>query len=120
MTSHRDATPLPLRLMAAATASYGAYALAQPAHLRRAIGSEDDVWDTVARVFGVRDLAVSTVTLAGPPGAARAAHGIRIALDLGDAAVLGSVLDGQARRKAVGVALAWGGLNALAWLASRR
>lgn len=108
-----------VRVMSAATAAYAVYSLAQPAHLRKALGSDDEMWDTVARVFGVRDLAVSLVGLLGSPTAARTALTIRTALDLGDAALLGLTLDGDARTKAVGTAGGWGLLN-LAVLAKSR
>lgn len=99
------------RVMSAATAAYAVYALAKPAHLRKALGSPDPMWDTVARVFGVRDLAVSAVGIFGSPTAARAALTIRTALDLGDATLLGLTLDGNARTKSVATAGGWGLLN---------
>jgi hypothetical protein len=100
-----------VRVMSVATAAYAVYALAKPEHLGRAIGSSDPMWDTVARIFGVRDLAVSAVGVFGPPTAARAALAIRCALDFGDAAALGATLDGEARTKVLGVAGGWGLLN---------
>lgn len=100
-----------VRAVSLATAGYAVYSLVKPEHLRRALGSDDEMWDTVARVFGVRDLAVSAVGVLGSPTAARAALTIRTALDLGDAALLGLTLDGDARTKAVGAAGGWGLLN---------
>lgn len=100
-----------VRVMSLATAGYAAYCLVKPSHLREAIGSDDPMWDTVARVFGVRDLAVSAVGVLGSPTAARTALTIRTAIDFGDAALLGLTLDGQARSKAVGAAAGWGLLN---------
>ena len=79
-----------------ATAGYAVYCLVKPEHLREAIGSDDTMWDTVARVFGVRDLAVAGVGLLGSAGATRTAL---------------AILDGEARTKAVGVAAGWGLLN---------
>lgn len=101
-----------IRFMSLATAGYAAYCLVKPSHLREAIGSDDEMWDTVARVFGVRDLAISAVGVLGSPSAARAALTIRTAIDFGDAALLGLMLDGEARTKAVGAAAGWGALNA--------
>ena len=94
-----------VRAVSLATAGYAVYSLVKPEHLRRALGSDDEMWDTVARVFGVRDLAVSAVGVLGSPTAARAA------LTIGDAALLGLTLDGDARTKAVGAAGGWGLLN---------
>lgn len=108
-----------VRVMSAATAAYAVFSLVKPDHLGKALGSSDPMWDTVARVFGIRDLAVSAVGLLGSPAAARAALTIRASLDLGDAALLGLTLDGDARTKAVAAAGGWGLVN-LAVLAKSR
>jgi len=117
--SLKTSSTLPVRLMSAATAGYAAYALAKPRHLRDALGSDEEMWDVVARVFGVRDLAVSAVGVFGSPEAARAALGIRVALDFGDAAVLGALLEGENRTKMLAVAGGWGLLNTVALAISR-
>ena len=100
-----------VRVMSLATAGYAAYCLVKPEHLRQALGSDDPMWDTVARVFGVRDLAVSAVGVLGSPTAARTALTIRAAIDFGDATLLGLTVDGEARSKAVAAAGGWGLLN---------
>ena len=109
MTSTRSSKAV--RTMHLATAGYAVYCLVKPEHLREAIGSDDTMWDTVARVFGVRDLAVAGVGLLGSASATRTALAIRSTIDFGDAALLGLTLDGEARSKAVGVAAGWGLLN---------
>jgi len=100
-----------VRAVSLATAGYAVYSLVKPEHLRRALGSDDEMWDTVARVFGVRDLAVAGVGLLGSASATRTALAIRSTIDFGDGALLGLTLDGEARTKAVGVAAGWGLLN---------
>ena len=45
-------------------------------------------YDTLARAYGVRDLAISAVGVFGPPRAVRWAMGARIAGDLADCATL--------------------------------
>jgi hypothetical protein len=107
MTSSSSTTAV--RVMSLATAGYAAYCLVKPEHLRQALGSDDPMWDTVARVFGVRDLAT----------AARASLAIRTAIDFGDAALLGLTVDGQASTKAVAAAGGWGLLNLGVLLRSR-
>ena len=109
MTSSSSTTAV--RVMSLATAGYAAYCLVKPEHLRQALGSDDPMWDTVARVFGVRDLAISAVGVLGSPTAARASLAIRTAIDFGDAALLGLTVDGEASTKAVATAGGWGLLN---------
>ena len=109
MTSSSSTTAV--RVMSLATAGYAAYCLVRPEHLRQALGSDDPMWDTVARVFGVRDLAVSAVGVLGSPAAARAALKIRTAIDFGDATLLGLTIDGPSSTKAVAAAGGWGLLN---------
>jgi hypothetical protein len=106
------------RSMSAATAAYGVFALAQPAHLWQALEadrSDRDGLELLARTFGVRDLAVSTLGLVGrSERTVRAAMALRIAFDLGDGALLAARTEGDVRRKVLAVTLGWAGLNAAA------
>jgi len=107
------------RLMSIASASYGGYALAQPAHLWQALHSDrkdQEGLELLARTYGVRDLAISSLAIFGRSDkTVRAAMLLRIAMDLGDAAVLGThTQDPDIRRKVLGITLGWAGLNALA------
>lgn len=112
------------RLMSAASASYAVYALTQPRHLGNALEADPrelEGYDTLAQVFGVRDLAISALGVLGPrPGLVRAAMGLRMAMDLGDAAVLSSRVEGGVRVKVLAVTLGWAGLNAAALAADER
>ncbi len=112
------------RLMSAATAVYGGYALARPGHLADALeapSSERPGHDRLARTYGVRDLATSSLTLTRRPTLVRAAMALRIAGDVGDCLVLTTTTDDpDVRRKVAGVTLGWAALNALAWLADER
>ena len=52
------------RAMSAATAVYGVYALARPAHLADAMRADADErpgYDTLAKAYGVRDLIISAL-----------------------------------------------------------
>ena len=117
---YRSAMSHPLsRLMSTASAAYGGYALTQPAHLWQALHSDrkdQDGLELLARTYGVRDLAISSLAIFGrSDSTVRAAMVLRIAMDLGDAAVLGSrTEDPELRRKVLGITLGWAGLNALA------
>jgi hypothetical protein len=107
------------RLVSTATAAYGGYALAQPAHLWQALQADRkdrEGLELLARTYGVRDLAISGMAILGRrPGTVRTAMLIRIAMDLGDGALLASRTDDpDVRRKVLGVTLGWAGLNALA------
>jgi len=107
------------RLMSTATASYGGYALARPAHLWQALQADRgdrDGLELLARTYGVRDLAIGGFGAFGrSPGTVRTAMLLRIAMDLGDAAVLSTRTDdADLRRKILTITLGWAGLNALA------
>lgn len=107
------------RFMSAASAAYGGYALAQPAHLWQALRAdrrEREGLELLARTYGVRDVAISTLGLLGRrPGTVRTAMLLRIAMDVGDAALLSARTDDdQVRAKVLAVTLGWAGLNALA------
>jgi hypothetical protein len=72
--------------------------------------------ELLARTYGVRDLAISGLAVFGRrPGTVRAAMLLRIAMDLGDGALLSTRTDDpDVRRKVLAVTLGWAGLNALA------
>jgi hypothetical protein len=107
------------RFLSAATAAYGGYALTQPAHLWQALRADRkdrEGLELLARTYGVRDLAISGLAVLGRrPGTVRAAMMLRIAMDLGDCAVLtAQTEDEEIRKKIAGITLGWAGLNALA------
>jgi hypothetical protein len=107
------------RIMSTASAAYGVYALTQPSHLWHALHSDradQEGLELLARTYGVRDTAISTLAVLGRSDrTVRAAMVLRIAMDLGDAAVLGSrTEDRDLRRKVLGVTLGWAALNAVA------
>jgi hypothetical protein len=107
------------RLLSIASASYGGYALAQPGHLWQALHSDrkdQDGLELLAQTYGVRDLAISGLAIFGRSDkTVRAAMLLRIAMDLGDAALLSTRADDpDIRRKVLSVTLGWAGLNALA------
>ena len=107
------------RFMSTATAAYGGYCLTQPAHLWQALKADRkdrEGLELLARTYGVRDLAISGLALLGRrPGTVRAAMLLRIAMDLGDCAVLTAQTDDQeVRKKVAAITLGWAGLNALA------
>lgn len=115
----------PARVIGAATAVYSAAVLARPEVLAvptglvGAAGTADRGIAVLSRASAGRDL-VSGLAMALAPTAAgvRLAGVIRLGADLGDAVGMGVALpDATARRKAAGVAGAWGVLTAAAlWL----
>ncbi|KQW52433.1 hypothetical protein ASC77_23880 [Nocardioides sp. Root1257] len=107
------------RVLSVATAAYGGYALAQPGHLWQALQADREHQkglELLARTYGVRDSAIGALGILGRSDrTVQAAMVLRIAMDLGDAAVLSTSTDDPAiRRKILGVTLGWAGLNALA------
>jgi hypothetical protein len=107
------------RVMSGATAAYGGYALTQPAHLWQALDAERREragLELLARTYGVRDLAISSLGVLGrSTRTVRAAMMLRIAMDLGDAVLLAARTDDEdVRRKVLAVTLGWAGLNTLA------
>ena len=113
------------RFMSAATATYGGYAIAQPAHLWQALQADRkdrEGLELQARTYGIRDLAISALGVLGRrPGTVRAAMLLRIAMDLGDAALLSSRTDDQdVRKKVLAVTIGWAGLNTLAVVVDSR
>jgi len=107
------------RLLSTATAGYGAFALAKPEHLGNVLQADKEDrpgYDLLAQAYGVRDLAIGAVGLFGRSGrTVKVAMLIRVAMDLGDAALLAPRMkDDAIRRKVLAVTLGWAGLNALA------
>lgn len=107
------------RLMSAATTAYGAYAIAKPGHLADAMGatgSQRGAYDLLAPALGARDLAVGLAGLGGRSAeTVRTAMRLRIAFDLGDAALLSVRADDpDVRRKVLAITVGWASLNAVA------
>lgn len=107
------------RLVSTATAAYGGFALARPAHLWQALDADRKDragLELLARTYGVRDIAISSLAVLGrKPGTVRTAMLIRIAMDVGDGALLASTTDdADVRKKVLGVTLGWAALNAAA------
>ena len=109
------------RIMSTGTAGYGVFALVKPEHLGSALKAdkaEMPGYDLLARTYGVRDTAIGAVGMFGRSRkTVRAAMVLRIAMDLGDAAVLSRKVDDEdVRKKILAITLGWAGLNALALL----
>ena len=107
------------RLMSTASAGYGAFALAVPEHLADALQADKEDragLDLLAQTYGVRDATISMFGMFGRSGkTVKTAMLIRIAMDLGDAALLSTrTKDDAIRQKVLAVTLGWAGLNALA------
>jgi hypothetical protein len=111
------------RIVGLLTAAYGISAvlkpgviarhgeLASPSHRRAAVA-------LLSATVGIRDLVSGVAIVVAPGGGVLlAALGARVVLDAGDAAAFGRLLPTRAgRRKVAAVALAWGGVSALAML----
>jgi hypothetical protein len=113
------------RLLSTATAAYGGYALAQPAHLWQALEADRQDragLELLARTYGVRDLAISSLGIFGrSPRTVKAAMSLRIAMDLGDAALLSTRTDDDdVRKKILAITVGWAGANALALMIDSR
>jgi hypothetical protein len=113
------------KIISAATAGYAVFALVKPRHLGKALTNsplKQPEYDTVARLFGPRDLAISALAIFAPsPVVQERAMFARIALDLTDAALLTPEARGAgAKAKVLGATLTWAGLNAAAVVADRR
>jgi hypothetical protein len=107
------------RFMSTATAGYGAFALACPEHLGNALEADKKDMpglNLLAQSYGVRDLAIGALGMFGRSGkTVKAAMLLRIAMDLGDAALLSrKTQDDAIRQKVLAVTVGWAGLNALA------
>lgn len=112
------------RLMGLATSAYGVYAIVRPGHLAQAMKAppgERHGLEVLARTYGVRDLATSSLLLSSDPSRARAAMALRIASDVGDCVLLlAKTSDPAVRRKVAAATLGWATLNAAAWWADER
>ncbi|MET7403963.1 hypothetical protein [Streptomyces parvulus] len=117
-----------VRVLGAATAAYSAAIMIRPRWLGRPCGltgPDGDVPTSTAlliRAVGALDLAVGTaMLLASGPSARRTATACRVAADLSDAALFGTLLPDAGRRpKIAGFAAAWGALCAAAVAAESR
>ncbi|WP_059010383.1 hypothetical protein [Streptomyces specialis] len=113
-----------LRRVGVATAAYGIAVAVWPKLLATPSGLADDASTrTSLRPLGWRGAAGGAALAPAPEGPAlRTAAVLRIAADLGDAALLGATLPGRGRRRAaVAVSVGWGALSAagLLWPAGR-
>lgn len=107
-----------LRAVGAATAVYGLAVtlrpqwLAKPSGLVDADGRTAPDTATSLRPLAWRDAACGVAMAAAPAGPAlKTATALRIAADLGDAALLGVTLPRGYRWKAVAVSIGWGALS---------
>jgi hypothetical protein len=115
----------PSFLISVATAGYAVFALVRPRHMGRLLADDPVVqqrYDSLARVYGVRDLATSAVVLLGHGTAARRlGMGARIVFDTTDAVILAAATQSRAARaKVLVAALGWAGLNVVALVADER
>lgn len=112
------------RVMSAATLGYAVFSLVKPQHLGKAMESdafEQPTYDTIARVYGVRDVVIGGLGVVGSPRAVRTAMGLRIAGDVADAVVLASrAPNGRVRAKVLAVTIGYAALNTAALLRDRR
>ena len=113
------------RIMSAATAAYGVYALARPGHLASAMESdahERPSYDRLARAYGVRDVVVSALGVAGTSSRlVRTSMALRVAGDLTDAVVLSMrAPNAKVRSKVLAVTIGWAALETAALLRDRR
>jgi hypothetical protein len=91
------------------------------ARVLHAAPSERRSLDRLARTYGVRDLATSSLLLSSNPTLVRTAMALRIASDVGDCAVLTTTTEDAAlKRKIAAVTLGWAAVNAAAWAADER
>ncbi len=113
------------RILSAATAAYGVFALVKPDHLGSALEAPSEqmpAFNLMAYTYGVRDIPVSALgMLASSPQLVTASMLMRIVSDFSDAAILGINMDEpKVRSKALAVTIAWGALNTAALLIDRR
>ncbi|MGD9958280.1 DUF4267 domain-containing protein [Nocardioides sp.] len=111
------------RAMSAATAAYGVYALVKPSHLADAMEAEPDDrsgFDTLAKIYGARDLAISALGVFGPGSAVAWAMRTRMVGDVADCVTLVTrTEESKVRGKVVAVTLGWAALNYLAYRRDR-
>jgi hypothetical protein len=115
------------RTLGVLTAAYGLSTLVRPSIFAKPAGLSGAEPPTpvsiLVRAVGVRDVASGLAMALAPTGPAlQLAIGARIAADLGDAVTfaLSPNDDPAAKRKAIGVGVGWGALNAIGLLASAR
>lgn len=112
------------KVVSAATAAYGVFALVKPSHLPDALqvsGPTREGYVALARVYGGRDIAISTAALLGDDAVTTAAMKLRLAMDVTDCVtLLLRTSDSGLRAKIAGVTLGWGALNLAALVADRR
>jgi hypothetical protein len=109
------------RVLGAATAAYSAAVVAKPEVLTTPTGLGDTVaTHALSRAVGARDLVSGLAVALAPAGTPlRLALLVRVAMDLGDAALGLAAPDKAIRTKVVAIALGWAAVNALALLATR-
>ena len=97
------------RAAALATTVYNVYALVNPGALTKAASGQVTAAESqlLGRTWAARDLPVSALMFSGDDAVVRAAVGLRVAADIGDAAVLGTRLHGVPQRKIPGIAAGW-------------
>ncbi|MGB3828711.1 MAG: hypothetical protein WA962_08020 [Ornithinimicrobium sp.] len=113
------------RILSAATAAYGVFALVKPEHLGSGVKApltQRPAFDLMAYVYAARDLPVAAVgVFASAPNLVTAAMVMRIISDFSDAAILGTnIEDPEGKKKALAATLSWGTLNAVALMIDRR
>ncbi|GAA3883838.1 hypothetical protein GCM10022243_55710 [Saccharothrix violaceirubra] len=106
----------PAKLIGLATAAYGAAVVVRPEVLTKPTGlatRPTPAISALVRSVGTRDVVSGLSVALAPEGTpTRAALAVRIAMDLGDAAVLGAAAPTAAvRRKVLAVTLGWAALN---------
>ncbi|MBW8481633.1 hypothetical protein [Actinomadura parmotrematis] len=116
-----------VRAVGALTAAYSAALLVKPEVLAGPCGLVDEWGDplpgvaTLTRAVGARDLVGGLAVALAPAGRPLdVAVASRVAADLGDAVVLGTLLPRDKRGKAAAVAAGWGALTVAAALVARR
>lgn len=106
----------PTRVVSAATATYGVFALVRPQHLPDALGAsgaDHAALVGLTKALGARDLVIGLAGAVGSRRVRRLALGARIAADVADAVILPARAGDEAgRTKVLGVALGWATLNA--------
>lgn len=109
------------RATALATTAYNVYALANPGALTKATSGQVTATEAqlLGRTWAVRDMPVSALMWSGEDSVVRAGVALRVAADVGDAAILGTRLHGDPRRKAPGIAAGWALVSLAAHLGDR-
>lgn len=105
-----------VRALGAATAAYSVAIMVRPVRLARPCGMADADGQvassaaTLIRAIGARDAAIGAAMMTVRDSQAlQSVSMCRVAADLCDAVVFGTVLSGQRRAKVAGFAAGWGG-----------